>query len=158
MAKVYEVVRSELQTYADRGIFQSFSSSNLGDKLSEFKFHWLTEKPFLMKLNALKHELELRSVLPAVPFRSDMDKAFRNFLVERCSAGIPEHRKIDAKRFSVKAKNTDSELSVSIGFLRDDAHLAVKAAVNLLHEIFNNFLVEGPYQNYMVEVFNLPEE
>jgi len=47
---------------------------------------------------------------------------------------------------------------VSIGFLRDDAHLAVKASVNLLHEIFNNFLVEGPYQNYMVEVFNLPEE
>ena len=66
--------------------------------------------------------------------------------------------KIDAKRFSIKAKNTNSELSVSIGFLRDDAHLAVKTSVNLLHEIFNNFLVEGPYQNYMVEVFNLPEE
>ena len=158
MAIIHEVVRSELQTYADRGIFQNFSSSDLGGKFSEFKFHWLTEKPFLLKLNVAKYELELKSVLPAVPFRSDMDKAFRSFLVERCSEGVPDHRKIDAKRFSIKAKNTNSKLSVSIGFLRDDAHLAVKASVNLLHEIFNNFLVEGPYQNYMVEAFNLPEE
>ena len=158
MAIIYEVVRSELQTYADRGIFQNFSSSDLGGKFSEFKFHWLTEKPFLLRLNSTKHELELKGVLPAVPFRSDMDKAFRNFLVERCRDEIPTHRKIDAKRFSIKAKNTNSELSVTIGFLTDDTHLAVKTSVNLLHEIFNNFLVEGPYQNYMVEVFNLPEE
>ena len=158
MAIIYEVVRSELQTYADRGIFQNFSSSDPGGKFSEFKFNWLTEKPFLLRLNSTMHELELKGVLPAVPFRSDMDKAFRNFLVERCRDEIPTHRKIDAKRFSIKAKNTNSELSVSIGFLRDDAHLAVKTSVNLLHEIFNNFLVEGPYQNYMVEVFNLPEE
>ena len=104
MVTIHEVVRSELQTYADRGIFQNFSSSDLGGKFSEFKFHWLTEKPFLLRLNVAKHELELKSVLPAVPFRSDMDKAFRNFLVERCSEGVPDHRKIDAKRFSIKQK------------------------------------------------------
>ena len=39
-----------------------------------------------------------------------------------------------------------------------DAGDATKTAVNLFHEIFNNFLAEGPYQNYMVEVFNEPEE
>jgi len=39
----------------------------------------------------------------------------------------------------------------------DSAGVA-KTAINLLHGNFNNFLMEGPYQNYMVEVFNVPEE
>ena len=38
----------------------------------------------------------------------------------------------------------------------DSAGVA-KTAINLLHGNFNNFLMEGPYQNYMVEVFNVPE-
>jgi hypothetical protein len=39
-----------------------------------------------------------------------------------------------------------------------DSSGVAKIVINLLHEIFNNFLMEGPYQNYMVEVFNVPEE
>ena len=48
--------------------------------------------------------------------------------------------------------------SVIIGFNQVDAGGGAKNAINLLHEIFNNFLMEGPYQNYMLEVFNVPEE
>ena len=158
MTKVLEVFRSELQTYADRGIFQNFSCINVGDKFCEFKFHWMTNNPFILRLNVVKHELELRSVLPSVPYRSDMDKAFRRFLVSRCAEDIPTHRRLDGKRLSIKVKNRNSDVSVSIGFSEADSRLAVKTSVNLLHEIFNNFLVEGPYQNYMVEMFNLPEE
>ena len=39
-----------------------------------------------------------------------------------------------------------------------DSSGVAKNVINLLHEIFNNFLMEGPYQNSMVEVFNVPEE
>ncbi len=39
-----------------------------------------------------------------------------------------------------------------------DSSGVAKNVINLLHENFNNFLMEGPYQNYMVEVFNVPEE
>ena len=55
-------------------------------------------------------------------------------------------------------KTNEKILSVIIGFSEEDAAEAAKTTVNLLHEIFNNFLVEGPYQNYMVEFFNEPEE
>ena len=158
MTKVLEVFRSELQTYADRGIFQNFSCINVGEKVSEFKFHWMTEKPFLLRLNVVKHELELRRILPSVPYRSDMDNAFRRFLLARCAEEVPNHRRIDGKRLSIKARNKNSDVSVSIGFSESDSRLAVKTSINLLHEIFNNFLVEGPYQNYMVEMFTLPEE
>ncbi len=158
MTKVFDVFRSELQIYADRGIFQNLSCNNLGDKISEFKFHWMTDRQFLLRLNVIKHELELRNILPSVPYRSDMDNAFRGFLLSRCSEEIPVHRRLDDKRLTIKAKNKNGDVSVLIGFSEIDSCLAVKTSINLLHEIFNNFLVEGPYQNYMIEVFNLPEE
>ena len=118
----------------------------------------MTDKQFSMRLNVIKHQLELRNILPSVPYRSDMDNAFREFLLSRCAEEIPVHRRLDGKRLTIKAKNKNGDVSVLIGFSEFDSRLAVKTSINLLHEIFNNFLVEGPYQNYMVEVFNLPEE
>ena len=158
MTKVFDVFRSELQTYADRGIFQNLSCNNIENKVSEFKFHWMTDKQFSLRLNVIKHQLELKNILPSVPYRSDMDNAFREFLLSRCAEEIPFHRRLDGKRLTIKAKNKNGDVSVLIGFSEFDSRLAVKTSINLLHEIFNNFLVEGPYQNYMVEMFNLPEE
>ena len=158
MTKVFDVFKSELQTYADRGIFQNLSCNNIENKVSEFKLHWMTDKQFTLRLNVVKHQLELRNILPSVPYRSDMDNAFREFLLSRCAEEIPVHRRLDGKRLTIKAKNKNGDVSVLIGFSEFDSRLAVKTSINLLHEIFNNFLVEGPYQNYMVEVFNLPEE
>ena len=158
MTEVFEVFRSELQAYADRGIFQNLSCNIIGENISEFKFHWMTDKQFTLRLNVIKHELELRDILPSVSFRSDMDNAFRGFILSRCTKEIPIHRRLDGERLNIKAKNKNGNVSVLIGFSESDSCLAVKTSINLLHEIFNNFLMEGPYQNYMVEVFNLPEE
>lgn len=158
MSTVFSSVRSELQTYADRGIFQNFSVSDPRGGKAEFRFHWLAEKPFQLNLNVNKCELEIKDVLPAIPYRSDMDKEFRDFLTARSDASIPEHRRLDSNRYSFQCKNRDKALSVLIGFESDDAGDAAKTSINLLHEVFNNFLMEGPYQNYMVENFNVPEE
>jgi len=158
MVGITDVVRSELQNYADRGIFQNFSVARSGSKNLNFKFNWLTENSFSLLLNVDKSQLELQNLLPAVPYRSDMDKAFRNFLIGRSDLSVPVHRRLDDKRFTFQVKNRDKNLSVIISFSEEDAAEAAKTTVNLLHEIFNNFLVEGPYQNYMVEFFNEPEE
>ncbi len=159
MQEIVKAVSSELQNYADRGIFQNFSQvpSSKGG-IVDFRFSWLADSPFHLKLNSSKPELELKDVLPAVPFRSDMDKAFRTFLRQRSDVSIPPHRRLDVERFAFNCRNRQQNLSVIIGFRPGDAGDATKTAVNLFHEIFNNFLAEGPYQNYMVEVFNEPEE
>ncbi|MCH7815098.1 MAG: hypothetical protein IIC60_00885 [Proteobacteria bacterium] len=159
MQQIVRAVTSELQNYADRGIFQNFSRIQSADGSQvDFRFRWLATTPFHLKLNTSKPELELRNVLPAVPFRSEMDKAFRAFLIQRCDTSIASHRRLDGSRFAFNCRNRQQNLSVAIGFQARDAGAAAKTAVNLLHEIFNNFLAEGPYQNYMVETFNVPEE
>ena len=159
MHETVSTVNSELQNYADRGIFQNFSVKEAANGNSaEFRFHWLAESAFHLSLNAEKGQLELKDVLPSVPFRSSMDKAFRIFLIERCGQSVPEHRRLDRDRFSFSCRNRRQKLSIIIGFSQGDSAAVAKTAINLLHEIFNNFLMEGPYQNYMVEVFNVPEE
>ena len=158
MIEISDLVRSELQTYASRGIFQNFSVSNSGSKNLKFKFNWLSKKPFSLRLNTEKCQIELQDVLPAVHFRSDMDKAFREFLGSRSGLSVPSHRRLDENRFAIHVKNRHQNLSVIVNFSKEDATKAAKISINLLHEIFNNFLAEGPYQNYMVEVFNEPEE
>ena len=158
MHEIYSAVKSSLQGYADRGIFQNFSALTPNESNAEFRFHWLTEKPFYIGLNTDKCELELKNVLPSIPFRSFMDKDFRGFLSSRCNKSIPAHRRLDNERFVFQCKNRQGNVSVIIGFNSDDAEDAAKTSINLLLEIFNNFLAEGPYQNYMVEVFNIPEE
>jgi hypothetical protein len=158
MVEVYSEVKSELQGYADRGIFQNFSAPVPKAGSAEFRFNWLAENPFSIRLNMEKCELELRNILPSIPFRSSMDKDFREFLTARSDESIPVHRRLDSERFDFQCKNRQENLSVTIGFNSRDAGDAAKASINLLHEIFNNFLIEGPYQNYMVEVFNVPEE
>ena len=158
MIEILDAVRSELQIYASRGIFQNFSVSNSGSKNFKFKFDWLSKNPFSLRLNTEKCQIELQDVLPAVHFRSDMDKAFREFLGSRSALSVPSHRRLDENRFAIQVKNRRQNLSVIVNFSKKDAAKAAKVSVNLLHEIFNNFLVEGPYQNYMVEVFNEPEE
>ena len=158
MIEISDLVRSELQIYASRGIFQNFSVSNSGSKNFKFKFDWLSKNTFSLRLNTEKCQIELQDVLPAVHFRSDMDKAFREFLGSRSALSVPSHRRLNENRFAIQVKNRRQNLSVIVNFSKKDAAKAAKVSVNLLHEIFNNFLVEGPYQNYMVEVFNEPEE
>ena len=52
MQEVFSAVKSELQSYADRGIFQNFSVAEGGaGNAAEFRFNWLSETPFRRKLN-----------------------------------------------------------------------------------------------------------
>lgn len=159
MQETVKAVSAELQNYADRGIFQNFSLVEQASNGSvKYRFHWLAEMPFNLTLYAQKSKIEIRDILPAVPFRSEMDKEFRIFLQQRSAESVPLHRRLDDQRFTFSCKNRQEKLSITIGFQVGDGGEAAKTAVNLLHEIFNNFLLEGPYQNYMVEFFNVSEE
>lgn len=152
-------IKTVFQDYADRGVFSNFSvlESN-SKKPTQFVFNWLAETPFQIKHHSGRNELEIHRILPRVSYRSPMDKAFREFLQQRCADSVPEHRRLDDKKYRFSCRNRGGDLSVTLGYDRGDECDAAATSIRLLHEIFNNFLMEGPYQNYMVEVFNLPEE
>lgn len=159
MGSAVAEVKEALQEFADRGVFTQFKVSEPGgSRPADFQFQWLAESAFHLKLYESKRQLVIHKVLPGVPFRSSMDKEFREFLAGRSDKSVPRHRRLDSKRFSPQCRNSKGAISVALTFKKGDGSEATRTAISLLHEIFNNFLMEGPYQNYMVEIFGIAEE
>jgi hypothetical protein len=160
---VTTAVTENLRDYADRGVFRNFSVIDLAKspratQLTDYQFNWLSEAAVKMRLDPLNGSLRIIDILPGIPYRSAMDKALREFIHQRCDAQLPDHRRLDNEQIKFRLSNRRQTVSITLEFDLDSAALAARSAVQLLHEIFNNFLQEGPYHNYMVEFFNEPEE
>ena len=70
---------------------------------------------------------------------------------------MPEHRRIDGRRFAVVYSKRSGDVSITFRILAGDYRLGVKKAVNLINEIFLGFL-SLRHPDYMVENFRTPEE
>ncbi|HKS39947.1 MAG TPA: hypothetical protein VJX74_04985, partial [Blastocatellia bacterium] len=67
MAKgALNVVRENLQTYADRGVFRGFSEIKNG----QFEFVWLIRHRMELIVDTSKHMLRFKQLLPGVPATS----------------------------------------------------------------------------------------
>ena len=93
-----------------------------------------------------------------------MDRAFRAWVRDRSSDGLPEHRRIDPRRLTVACTNRGGSVSVALALQRrgaaserEDWEYAARKGVSLVNEIFHGFL-RGPYNEYMVQNFGEPEE
>ena len=101
--------------------------------------------------------LALPNLLPNVPYPSSMDRALRAFVAERSSADLPDHRRIDPKRATVRCHNRAGNVTIALAVAKGHGAYATKKAISLVNEIFHSFL-RGPYTEYMVENFGELEE
>jgi hypothetical protein len=153
-----------LRGYADRGVFRGFSHSSGPRGRVDVRFRWLAGRSFDVRLDARARRLVFADLLPDVPPRSPMDRAFRAFLRDRSSAALPEHRRIDPRRLSLLATNRGGTVSLTLSLERrgaarerEDWGYAALRGVSLVNEIFHGFL-RGPYHEYMVRNFGEAEE
>ncbi len=94
-------------------------------------------------------------LLPGIPAYSAMYREFQTFLVSRQSDTLLAHRRIDRAKARVKAGNKSGSVSVTLTVEDDDFEYGVRKLIDLVHEIFLVFLVDGNYYDYMVEEFDL---
>jgi hypothetical protein len=146
-----------LQRYADRGVFRGFGRRPLAGGCVEYRFSWHGPRAHLLVVDSRRRTASLRGLLPEVPYRSAMEVALRRFLESRAAAGVPEHRRIDPRRARVRARNRAGTVSIELLAAPGELAYAVEKSVKLLNEIFLSFLA-GPYDDYMVRVFDAPEE
>jgi hypothetical protein len=78
-----------LREYADRGVFRGFSDGVGRSGRDEVSFRWLADSTFRVRLDPAARSLTFLDVLPNVPHRSAMDRAFRAFVGARSSAELP---------------------------------------------------------------------
>ena len=154
-ATAADIVTSTLQNYADRGIFRSFSPVNQTKHQTVYRMIWHRDHRFEVIADTAKKTLRIPVVLPEVPSDSDMYSAFKEYVKRRRRQTLPDHRKMDETKMQVKVFNRASNISLTAKVLDDDFEYATKKLVNLVHEIYMDFLMDGRNYDYLVETFNL---
>ena len=149
------IVANTLEHYAHRGVFRGFSKvSERGDK-ALFRMVWHHDHKFDCMFDPATATMRFPALLPQVPAGSEMDKAFREYVKSRQSANLPDHRRIDPARAKLTVANRAGTISLSLKVLDGGYEYGVRKLVNLVHEIFLDFLYDGRYFQYLVDVFGL---
>ncbi len=151
-----ETVGAILQGYADRAVFRGFSRPPVSAKKprrATFKVLWHRGRSFDIVVDATKHSLHIPLVLPQVPLRSPMYRAFKTFVASRSTTEMPEHRRIDRRKARVAIANTGGNVSVTLTVRDQDYEYGTRKLMHLIHEVFLTFLAD--YFDYQVEAFEL---
>ena len=151
-------METALAHYALRGSFRSFNAAVRTPWKTEFTFSWLRDVTFHVVFDRSRRTLTFVNMLPAIPARSEMDRHLRAFVRVYTSAAVPEHRRVDPRRVSVRVVNRGGAASLVFTFRTKDVAYAVRKAVHLAHDILQDFLNDGRYVQYNVDHFNLNPE
>jgi hypothetical protein len=149
------VVQETLAGYAKRGVFRAYGDQPSGNGQSRFSFRWHADATFQIVYDPRRRELIFRDVLPGVPARSGMYRDLKAFVEGRSSPALPEHRRIDPRKARVTVTNRRGMVSLAVSLKNAHLEYGVRRAVNLIHELFVEFLRNPLYFSYMVEHFQL---
>lgn len=143
-----------LQEYAERGVFRSFSRRET-KKLGRYQLLWHQDQLFELTFDPARRALRVACVLPQLPAQSAMYRDFKAWLAARRDPALPEHRRCDRAKVTLKPYNRGGNVALTLTCDDGDIDYAVRALVALVNEIYQDFLPNGPYFDWQVETFNL---
>jgi hypothetical protein len=146
------VVRENLQSYAERGVFRGLSEVKTG----QFKFVWLIHQQMELIVDTTKHILRFKQLLPGIPANSPLYAELKNFIQQRHDRKLPSHRRIELRRAEVTCSNRGGFVSLSLKVKNNQYAYGVNRIVNLVHELFVH--LRDAYPDYLVENFDVPQE
>jgi hypothetical protein len=150
------VVRGALRAYADRGVFRGFSELRSSSQAVTYKFLWLTPREMQLSVDLPRRRLRFDRLLPAMPTESPLYADLKQFLRERHSDELPEHRRIDPRRALVRAINRRGVVSLALDVQDGEFGYGVNRTVNLVHELFVH--LRDAWPEYLMEHFDAPRE
>lgn len=150
-----EQVSGILDGYASRGVFRGFANGPVRNGTARFKLLWHRNRFFDFILDVPKRALRIAVVLPAVPADSSMYAEFKQFVESRHAEDLPAHRRIDVKKARVRCVNRGGNASLTLTVVDGDYAYGTRKLIQLVHEVYMIFLIDGPYLEYMVAAFEL---
>jgi hypothetical protein len=156
------VISRELEGYAERGVFHSFSRTGVGAQASaadraEFCFSWLWNLPFQLTFDRRKKAISFPQLFPNISAGSELETALKAFIRKLSSRDRPEHRRLDPRRITVRYSNRGNSGSLEFLVAGNHYQYAVKKALNSVHEIFVGFL-NVQHAEYMRKNLRVAEE
>jgi hypothetical protein len=150
-----DIVTSVLEGYAEKALFRGFSAHPGRAGKATYEMVWHYDRPFELLLDAPKKTLRFPALLPGLPARSAMYRALQAFLKERKSPDVPEHRRVNPAKARIALANQKGAVSLTLTVKDADFEYAARKIIQVVHEIFLIFLVDGAYYDYMVEHLGL---
>jgi hypothetical protein len=150
-----EAVSNALESYAQRGVFRGFSKTAAKNGKATYRMMWHRDRFFDLVFDLRRATLRIPVVLPEVPAQSAMYREFKTYVLSKQVETLPDHRRIDSNKVSVKYRNSGGEIALTFGVIDGDFEYAARKLIHLVHEIYLDFLMDGPYYDYMVEHLGL---
>lgn len=144
-----------LESYATRGVFRGFSRGPVSGSKAIYRMLWHRDRFYDLEADLAKATLHIPQLLPKVPARSEMDREFQAYIESRHSTDLPEHRRIDATKAHLEGGNRRGAATLTMKVNDGDYEYAVRKLVHAVHEVFLDFLSEGKYYEWQIEVFDL---
>lgn len=158
------LVNSELESYAHRGVFRSFSQTGGNGKRAEFRFFWLWNLPFHLTVDAQRKTLAFKNMLANVAVDSELNTSLKALVKLRSSTskkkreeGVTEHRQIDSRRVSIRYSNRQGHVSLTFTVAGNEYQYAVQKSLNLVNEIFVGTL-NARFPEYVAQHFRQRED
>ena len=151
------LVHDQLQAYARRGVFRSFSQTRDEGVRAEFRFYWLWNLPFELRFDGKHKTMSFKNLLPGVPAGSELNSRLKSFIKDLSASDQPEHRRVDPKRVSIRYSNRRGNVTITFVVAKNEYEYGVKAALNLINEMFVGFL-NVHFPEYTVQHFRLAED
>ena len=151
------IVSDQLESYARRGVFRSFSQTDAGGARAEFRFYWLWNLPFQLHFDGKRKTISFKNLLPGVAAGSELNSRLKSFITDLSASDQPEHRRVDPKRVSIRYSNRRGNVTITFVVAKNEYEYGVKKALNLISEMFVGFL-NVHFPEYTVQHFRRPED
>ncbi len=103
-----------------------------------------------------KRSLRFPVVLPKAP--RPMYEDFKKYVASRQSEDVVPHRRIDPQKVRISCSFKNRDIAVLFTSRDGDLAHATQKLINLVHEIFMDFLRDGMYYEYMIKTFDIDRD
>lgn len=143
-----------LEDYAARGVFRAAPDN--GQKNGEcYRIVWFRDQEMRLEIDQRRRQVSLTNVLPTIVPRSRLDRQLREWLRQREAAELPAHRRVDPALFRLKFGQRDARMVLSLTGTEADLLPATRKLMQLVNELYLDFLGAAERFDWIQEVFEL---
>jgi hypothetical protein len=136
-------------------MFSGFMEQPSQSAASTFNVLWHYNRQYPLVLDFAASSLSFPGLLPGVPARSPMVGELRAFLRPFSTDEVPAHRRVDSDRGRLTLKAQKGALTLAMQVKDGQYEYCARKLVHIAHEVFMDFLWDGPYYEYRVKQLGL---
>ena len=141
--------------YVTRGVFRAAGSPTKINNTYVYDINWFQDQNMILRIDSRRSTVQLNDFIPTITPRSSLDRRLRMWLQDRASPAVPAHRRLDASQFQLKLTCRAGHMQLSMVQHENDMLLATRKMIQIVNELYLDFLLEPAQYDWIIETFEL---